>query len=245
MACGKRRRSGFTLVELLVVIGIIALLISILLPTLSSARGAANALKCSANLRQIGNFALLYANDNHGFVPRNYERSDTTQFNKGAYFYAEVFAKYQKVDINFLGTTDPNYTNRDKLMQPQLARCLVYRCPSYAKEDQLVTYVTNARQNVNNTAPSQGEFAFKLTKMRWSSEVAYAMDGALSLSTTDYGSHDIFQDIHLPMGSSPRTPNPKDKRHKDNVNILWVDGHVTAKKFGEITFRDLTWYWRQ
>lgn len=64
-------RKGFTLVELLVVIGIIAVLIAILLPALNKAREAANLTACLSNIRQLGNLMAMYTANNKQRLPVN------------------------------------------------------------------------------------------------------------------------------------------------------------------------------
>jgi prepilin-type N-terminal cleavage/methylation domain-containing protein/prepilin-type processing-associated H-X9-DG protein len=70
--CALARRRGFTLVELLVVIGIIALLISILLPTLQQVKRRAQAVVCASDVRQVYLAMALFVQDNKGHLPRPY-----------------------------------------------------------------------------------------------------------------------------------------------------------------------------
>ena len=65
----RRNRTGFSLIELLVVIGIIAVLMGLLLPALMGARRSARQARCMNNLRQLGAFYLMYADANNDYIP--------------------------------------------------------------------------------------------------------------------------------------------------------------------------------
>lgn len=69
LSYGRRGRMAFTLVELLVVIGIIALLISILMPALSKAKDQANRVACGSNVRSFCQALIMFAQDNKGRFP--------------------------------------------------------------------------------------------------------------------------------------------------------------------------------
>jgi prepilin-type N-terminal cleavage/methylation domain-containing protein len=83
-AASKRERAAFTLVELLVVIGIVAVLIGVLLPALAQARDAATRTSCLSNLRQAHQMFALYALENRDQVPLGY-RAGRKQFNSMVY----------------------------------------------------------------------------------------------------------------------------------------------------------------
>jgi len=75
-SCRPHKTRGFSLIELLVVIGILALLIAIALPTISRVRQAAQSTVCLSNLRQMGIYVNAYLVDNDGTMPTLYNREN-------------------------------------------------------------------------------------------------------------------------------------------------------------------------
>lgn len=104
-------RNAFTLVELLVVIGIIAVLISMLLPALNSARKQAQSIVCASNLRQIGMASVQYVNDNKGYyAPWIYDYAWAWGTNPDTGRWHNYLERYTKTYQIF---NCPTYTNEN------------------------------------------------------------------------------------------------------------------------------------
>jgi prepilin-type N-terminal cleavage/methylation domain-containing protein len=131
---GRSTRLGFTLVELLVVIGIIALLVSILLPALNSARKSGQAVKCLSNLKQIFMATEFYANDAASTYPTaqlqlatgaTYELDGITFPQSGTSpYWTSFLAKY--VTKAKLGTAS---TTADEAAQAH--KTILWGCPNW------------------------------------------------------------------------------------------------------------------
>ena len=103
----RRSRTGFTLVELLVVIGIIAVLIALLLPALNAARQQAVTVQCASNIRQIGQALQIYFVENNGYVPKpNYSPQVPLPAAPSKIYWHDQLAKYMAIPKDWYGFPD-------------------------------------------------------------------------------------------------------------------------------------------
>ena len=214
---------AFTLVELLVVIGIIALLLAILMPSLSAARAQALRLKCSSNLRTLAQVAMMYAHENKGWIPRDYSHGTPDRR-----FWAEKFARMMKYPMP--PEQPVGDMSGDLAMRPFLEKIDMFQCPAFPDDKQAVDFLLNG-WDIEFPGGQVGTF-LKITSLRRSAELILLTEANKNRPLDTLALHDVWHVDHLPKRPEVRVLD--DQRHKGLIQMAYVDGHVDARPFKDL-----------
>ncbi|HEV8605754.1 MAG TPA: prepilin-type N-terminal cleavage/methylation domain-containing protein [Tepidisphaeraceae bacterium] len=195
----KKQRRAFTLVELLVVIGIIALLISILMPVLSRAREAASTAKCLAQLRQLGQAAMMYSSDNKGYtLPAGYRP-------RGDFYHSESWAGILVLG-KYVSKPLPTPMSLNEITAPQAS---VFWCPAGLWDKDWVT--VSAGLTPTSREDAQGAYAFRVQSLTLDRSVPrLIVDTWYGINCAPSGTSDGGSDKLLPVWRIPHDNNDND-----------------------------------
>lgn len=203
------RRSAFTLVEILVVIGIIGLLIAMLMPTLRSARRLAHQTMCAARLQQIGVAFTMYANDNHGHWPRS--THSALEFRVAPWGYALL--PYLSP-----GPVESTGARWEKVRET------VYRCPVDPRSGTPWSYGKNVYLELR-ADETGGPTWWLVTDLRRPTKTIVLAELGSGAMVDHVMAHE--------WAASPTTTEVDATRHGRAANYLFADGHVQTMPFDE------------